>query len=154
MSKFNWLKVPGEGADGRGDGAPQQGSGLDVPLTDGFIASMDEIEQAALAARLRPRLEAELAEIDRLDAENAGWSAPVELDQQSVGRVSRIDAMQMQAMSQPVRRRRAGRRVALQQALKRIDEGEFGFCVECGNQIAPARLDVDPTFAACVRCAR
>jgi DnaK suppressor protein len=82
------------------------------------------------------------------------WSAPVELDQQSVGRVSRIDAMQMQAMSQAVQPRRALRRVAIQQALKRIDDGEFGFCTECGEPIAAGRLDVDPTFSSCVRCAK
>lgn len=115
---------------------------------------MDGIDDQERIARYRPRLEQELAEIEKLDAENAAWSAPVELDQQSVGRVSRIDAMQMQAMSQAVQRRRAARRVAIQQALKRIAEGEFGFCVECGEPIAPGRLDVDPTFSACVRCAK
>jgi DnaK suppressor protein len=114
---------------------------------------MDETEQAALVVRLRPRLEAELVEIDTLDADTAAWSAPVELDQQSVGRVSRIDAMQMQAMSQAVQRRRAARRVAIRQALRLIAEGEFGFCVECGEPIATGRLEVDPTFAACVQCA-
>ena len=114
---------------------------------------MDDTEQAALIGRLRPRLLDELAEIDRLQEENAGWSAPIELDQQSVGRVSRIDAMQMQVMSQAVQRRRAGRRVAIQQALKRIEDGEFGYCVECGEPIAPGRIAVDPTFSSCVRCA-
>ena len=115
---------------------------------------MAELEYQELVARFRPRLEAELAEIETLDEENAAWSAPVELDQQSVGRVSRIDAMQMQAMSQAVQRRRAARRVAIQQALKRIAQGEFGFCIECGEPIAAGRLDVDPAFSACVRCAR
>ena len=107
-----------------------------------------------LVQRLRPRLLDELAEIDWLAEENASWSAPVELDQQSVGRVSRIDAMQMQAMSHAVQRRREARRIAIQQALKRLDEDEFGFCTECGEAIAPGRLDVDPTFAVCIRCAR
>lgn len=115
---------------------------------------MQEKHDADLVARLRPRLEAERAEIEKLDLDNAAWSAPVELDQQSVGRVSRIDAMQMQAMSQAVQRRRAARRVAIQRALSRIADGEFGYCVECGEPIAPGRLDVDPTFAACVRCAK
>lgn len=114
---------------------------------------MEDGSQTALGARFRPRLREELAEIDRLEAENAGWSAPVELDQQSVGRVSRIDAMQMQAMSQAVQRRRAARRLAILQALRRIEEGEFGYCIECGEPIAPGRLDVDPAFSLCVRCA-
>lgn len=115
---------------------------------------MDDSEHAASVARFRVRLEEELAEIGKLDDENAVWSAPVELDQQSVGRVSRIDAMQMQAMSQAVQRRRAARRVAIHQALKRIEEGEFGYCIGCGEPIAPGRLAVDPTFPACVKCAK
>lgn len=62
---------------------------------------MVDLAYQELVARFRPRLEAELAEIEKLDEENAAWSAPVELDQQSVGRVSRIDAMQMQACRKP-----------------------------------------------------
>lgn len=115
---------------------------------------MDDRQQADPGARFRQRLLDELAEIEALDSQNAGWSAPVELDQQSVGRVSRMDAMQMQAMAQAVQRRRGARRIAIQQALKRIDEGEFGHCVECDEAITTGRLDVDPTFVACVRCAR
>ena len=114
---------------------------------------MEDDTRRSLIRTLRERLVEELADIERLDAENAAWSAPVELDQQSVGRVSRIDAMQMQAMSQAVQRRRAARRVAIQQALKRMEEGEYGDCKDCGDPIAARRLDVDPTFAACVRCA-
>ncbi|MCV0396975.1 MAG: TraR/DksA C4-type zinc finger protein [Rhizobiaceae bacterium] len=115
---------------------------------------MDGPGYKTLVACLRTRLDEELAEIEKLHADNAAWSAPVELDQQSVGRVSRIDAMQMQAMSQAVQRRRAARRVAIQQTLRRIEEGEYGYCIECGEPIAPGRLDVDPTFSTCVRCAK
>lgn len=61
--------------------------------------------------------------------------------------------MQMQAMSQAVQRRRAARRVAIRQALKRIEDGEFGYCTECDEPIASGRLDVDPTFRVCVKCA-
>lgn len=56
---------------------------------------MNGREDQERIARFRPRLAEELAEIETLDLENAAWSAPVELDQQSVGRVSRIDAMQL-----------------------------------------------------------
>ena len=98
--------------------------------------------------RFRTRLEAELQAVEKEIKENATWSAPVKFDQQSVGRVSRIDAMQMRAMSQAVQRRRMARRVAVQQALKRIEEGEFGYCVACGEAIAVGRLDLDPAFAA------
>jgi RNA polymerase-binding transcription factor DksA len=37
-------------------------------------------------------------------------------------------------------------------ALDRLNEGEYGVCVECGEDIAPARLRVMPEVATCVRC--
>jgi RNA polymerase-binding transcription factor DksA len=38
-------------------------------------------------------------------------------------------------------------------ALKRIAEGEYGFCVTCGNAIAEERLDVVPATPFCRTCA-
>lgn len=104
-------------------------------------------------AALKARLDEELAETVQLLADHADKSAPVELDQQSVGRVSRVDALQMQAMSQAVAQRREARLGRLRAALARIDDGEFGYCLECGEEIAAGRLDADPTFTHCVRCA-
>ena len=40
----------------------------------------------------------------------------------------------------------------LSSALDRLDEGEYGTCVECGEEIAPARLRVMPEVETCVRC--
>jgi DnaK suppressor protein len=37
-------------------------------------------------------------------------------------------------------------------ALERLDEGEYGVCVECGERIAAARLRVMPEVTTCVRC--
>nr|WP_254702347.1 MULTISPECIES: TraR/DksA C4-type zinc finger protein [unclassified Roseivivax] len=93
---------------------------------------------------------AALAEEDRLG--HAGQSV-VELDQQSVGRLSRMDALQAQAMAKATQGRRDQMRRALQLALARIEEGEFGFCEECGDEIATARLELDPTARRCVGCA-
>ena len=98
-------------------------------------------------------MEAELAEIGRLIADHADNSAPVELDQQSVGRVSRIDAIQMQEMARAVALRREARLGKLRTALARIEDGEYGYCLGCGEEIAAGRLEADPTFTHCVRCA-
>jgi RNA polymerase-binding transcription factor DksA len=40
----------------------------------------------------------------------------------------------------------------LSSALDRVDSGEYGTCVECGEAIAPARLRVMPEVETCVRC--
>ncbi len=39
-------------------------------------------------------------------------------------------------------------------ALKRIDEGTYGRCEECGSEIATARLDAIPYTPYCIECAR
>ena len=79
--------------------------------------------------------------------------APVQLDQTSVGRLGRTDAMQQQAMAAAQARRRAARLTALEAALKRVDADEFGWCEACGEEIPEGRLDIDPCVTRCVACA-
>ncbi|MEX1993226.1 MAG: TraR/DksA family transcriptional regulator [Steroidobacteraceae bacterium] len=103
--------------------------------------------------QLRSRLldqKAELLASQRAAQENV---KPVELDQAAVGRVSRIDAMQMQQMSLEASRRRERSLAMIGAAMRRIDEGTYGICVDCGEAIDARRLDVDLTAARCVRCA-
>lgn len=85
--------------------------------------------------------------------ESAQTRKPVELDQQSVGRLSRMDALQVQAMALETERRRQLRLRRIEVTLQRIDDGEFGFCVECGEKIQPKRIALDPTIPNCVKCA-
>src|SRR5688572_20325658 len=40
----------------------------------------------------------------------------------------------------------------IQAALERLNDGEYGTCVECGETIAPARLHALPEVQTCVRC--
>ena len=103
--------------------------------------------------RYRKRLIARRDELQALSGASADKRKPVELDQQSVGRLSRQDALQQQAMQNAQEARRAGELKKIAAALQRIDEGEFGYCAECGEAIAPRRLDIDPTTARCVGCA-
>ncbi|MEP3465413.1 MAG: TraR/DksA C4-type zinc finger protein, partial [Parasphingorhabdus sp.] len=77
----------------------------------------------------------------------------VELDQQSVGRLSRMDAMQQQEMAQAEARRRTSDLARVDQALKRHEEDEYGWCAECGEPIAWKRLEIDPAAHLCISCA-
>lgn len=113
---------------------------------------MKRIEVAKVVRAFEQRIRQELAETVRLIEESKEYRAPVELDQQSVGRLSRMDAMQQQAMAQNLTRRRQERKIALERALSRIRDGEFGYCDECGEPMAIRRLEIDPTFRTCVRC--
>jgi DnaK suppressor protein len=77
---------------------------------------------------------------------------PVQLDQSSVGRLSRMDAMQMQHMALETKRRREWRLQRIDGALRRIKDEQFGICFACGETIEKARLDFDPTTTRCVNC--
>lgn len=80
-------------------------------------------------------------------------AAPVELDQQVQGRLSRMDALQGQAMAQATIERRKVEVAQIDAALARVDNEEYGYCVACGEEIAPKRLELNPAIARCVDCA-
>ncbi len=109
--------------------------------------------QKSAIATLRAQLEGELLELDQEDSATADDRATVQLDQQSVGRLSRMDALQRQALAQATRRRRDARRLRINAALARMDDGEFGYCADCGEDIAEKRLALDPTITLCLECA-
>lgn len=94
-----------------------------------------------------------VTEADSEDTTTRDSRATVTLDQQSVGRLSRMDAMQQQAMAQATFARRQAQATRAKSALKRIENGEFGECLECGEKIAPKRLLHDPTLPLCITCA-
>ena len=102
----------------------------------------------------RRLIQKKLAEIDKENTLGAESQQTVELDQQSVGRLSRMDALQAQAMARAHQVRRDSLRQALLQALARIEEGEFGYCNDCGDLISQARLELNPALQLCIGCAR
>ena len=105
-----------------------------------------------MLAEMKARLEAERAELVSHSAETAADRKPVELDQQSVGRLSRMDAMQVQAMAQATDARRQARLKRIDAALARIADESYGECLSCGAEIRLKRLEIDPTVPLCVDC--
>jgi len=106
-----------------------------------------------LRVRYLPRLRDELAALRAMSEETAAERRPVELDQQSVGRLSRMDAMQRQAMAAAQDARRHARLRALDAAIRRMAHDEFGWCDDCGDFIGWPRLDLDPVVMRCRDCA-
>ncbi len=95
-----------------------------------------------------------LEELDALDAAGADAQKTVELDQSRVGRLSRMDALQGQAMAGASAARRLHERRRIRAALRRLDEGRYGRCLECDAPVPPGRLEIDPAAERCVHCAR
>ena len=81
-------------------------------------------------------------------------TAPIKLHQTQQGRLSRMDAMQQQAMADETQRRRHVRLAQIDAALARLDDGEYGYCVTCGEEINADRLALDPAIALCLRHAK
>ncbi|MEM7404549.1 MAG: TraR/DksA C4-type zinc finger protein [Pseudomonadota bacterium] len=101
----------------------------------------------------RRRLVARKADLAAVADTAADAGATVELDQTRVGRLSRMDALQAQAMARESNRRREVELKRIDSALARLDAGDYGFCLRCDEPIAAARLEFDPSVPLCVRCA-
>lgn len=108
---------------------------------------------STLDAAMRTRILNRLAQLEAEDALGEDAQRVVTLDQQSVGRLSRMDAMQQQAMARATQVRRNQEVSRLRAALSRLEEGEFGLCSECGEDIPLPRLELDPTVTRCISCA-
>ncbi len=111
---------------------------------------MNEAQSAEFSALIHQRL-ADLKTENKLGKDS---QSVVELDQQAVGRLSRMDALQNQAMAVAQQNRRDIQTRRLTAALARLAEGEYGYCEDCGEDIAPKRLELDPAASKCINCAR
>lgn len=110
------------------------------------------MNESALA-QFRLAIKARLADIAEEDALGADSQSVVRLDQQAIGRLSRQDALQMQAMAKAQAGRRGLEKRRLEDALTRISDGEYGFCEDCGDAIPEGRLRLNLAATRCVSCA-
>ena len=112
---------------------------IEAPLTD------TQLEE--LGARLR-EVRAELEATLGLTREQA---RPVDLDN-PIGRISRVDAMQQQAMAQASRQRHEQRLEQIDAAQLRLSRGIYGDCLRCDEPIGYRRLMARPETPNCVAC--
>lgn len=114
------------------------------------MTDRDDIEIDAMKQQLADRK----AELEQDAASAKAGQGTVELDQTREGRLARMDALQNKAMSDAAERRRKQELQRIANAFKRIEEGEFGYCGECGEPIGLKRLQIDPTTVLCIACAQ
>ena len=101
---------------------------------------------------MKRKLETMRRELENIADAGDDPAAVVQLDQTKVGRLSRMDALQAQAMAKASAERRAAQLRETDAALRRIDEGSYGDCQRCEEAINPRRLDADPTARLCIDC--
>jgi DnaK suppressor protein len=97
---------------------------------------------------LLKELEAELRE----GLEAGDETAPVKLDT-SIGRLSRMDAIQSQQMALALKERQRVHLMRVEKALEAIDRGMYGKCRRCGGEISEDRLEAQPDAVLCIQCA-
>ncbi len=83
---------------------------------------------------------------------NRDASNTVELDQQSIGRLSRMDALQQQAMAKAISIRKQNEKRSLEETLYRMNQGDYGDCIDCGEAIELERLKLKPSVLKCLDC--
>jgi len=93
-------------------------------------------------------------EVESLSEAAKNNRKPVALDQQSVGRLSRMDSLQVQAMDQAAEQRRRRDLLRIDAALERIETDDYGYCVTCDEPIGEKRLELDPATPLCINCAK
>lgn len=118
-----------------------------------FLACHDGKQMAIDTKKATERLEAKRAELEAQSEISRDSRDTVELDQQAVGRLSRMDAMQQQAMAEATERTRQHNLHRIELAFRRITDGDYGYCVECDAEIPDGRLAIDPMAERCVNCA-
>ena len=108
---------------------------------------------ALILAKYKKLLLEQQTSLESVVATGKEAAETVELDQTRMGRLSRMDAMQQQEMSKASNQRRQIKLQQITAALTRIENNDYGYCLECEEDINPKRLDHSPTSTFCIECA-
>ncbi|MDA1312795.1 MAG: TraR/DksA C4-type zinc finger protein [Acidobacteria bacterium] len=109
---------------------------------------MDDQEQA----HYRRQLETLRAELRTTLDSDSDETRPVQPDR-AIGRLTRQDAILSQQMALEIRRRNQARLGQIERAIERVEDGSYGMCVRCEEEISEPRLKVRPETPICIACA-
>jgi len=101
---------------------------------------------------LRTELERQLSRLEKSMKVTEEALRTVELDQTTVGRLSRMDSLQSQSLSKGLRDREVIRLSQIRDAIAKLAAGTYGACTVCGNGIPFERLFVYPEAPECAAC--
>jgi DnaK suppressor protein len=103
---------------------------------------------------VRDELLRSLSKLERSLKISGESARPRDLEQDTVGRLSRIDAIQNAGLTANLEERERAQLRQVVDALRRIEDGTYGACTACGGSIPFERLLVFPETLACTACAR
>ncbi len=108
-------------------------------ISDTFASQLQEMRTDVLA---------------QLRAQHGGAMSRAESAAEALGNASddQSQANTERELSFALEERESAELVEIDAALKRIDDGSFGLCVDCGVSIPAARLHANPTAMRCIDC--
>lgn len=109
---------------------------------------MTEKERNELKLLISDQIQLVESEIEELTE----LTKPISLDA-SIGRVSRMDAINNKAINDLALRDKKSTLQKLERAKERGEKGELGTCLKCGEEIPFGRLKIMPYTTRCVNCA-
>ncbi len=109
---------------------------------------MTEDEKKEIKRIINEQIESAREEIEELKE----LTKPVKLDA-SVGRLSRMDAINNKAINEKQLREKKSTLQKLERAQARYEEDKLGKCLKCGDEIPFGRLKFMPYTTRCVSCA-
>lgn len=110
---------------------------------------MTKQEQQEMKEILDEKIEETKEEIEQLEE----LTKPVKPDN-AYGRLSRMDAINNKTINDKALREQKSRLQKLERAHKKLDDGKYGTCIKCGDDIPLGRLKFMPWTARCVKCAQ
>lgn len=114
-------------------------------------AQTDAEQDAEMEKRFRPLLEKERAELEDAIATMSG--SLQSSDPSAAHGISQLASRKAGVVSKEELRRQQYRLLRVRRSLTRMEEGEFGYCTECGDPISLGKLSADPTHHECSTCA-
>lgn len=109
---------------------------------------MDQSTQDEMREVIQEKIEETKEEITHLEE----VTKPIEPDN-AYGRLSRMDAINNKTINDAALRKQKGQLQKLERALERVEEGNYGTCLKCGDDIPVGRLKFMPWTTKCVKCA-
>ncbi len=109
---------------------------------------MTDIERQELKQKIQEKITKTTESIKEMEA----MTQPI-TPENSIGRVSRMDAINTKGVNEAVLRKAREKLAKLQMALSKIDAPSFGVCTRCKRNIPPMRLMFMPESSKCVHCA-
>lgn len=109
---------------------------------------MDAVRREAIREKILKAIDDLAGKINRMEQD----TAPI-APENSIGRVSRMDAINNKSVTESALRSAKARLSKLKIALSKLEKPDFGVCSICKQPIPEARLMFMPESTRCVRCA-